>query len=345
PPATERTVTVTDMSGDIVTIKGEVKKIVNLWPAGTSSFFVMGAGDLIVGLAVNSPGTMNSWTKLFYPNCVNIPALGGTTPTIENLINLKPDLVIIHPTTAAAGFAKKIRDVGIPAININFSDYKSMIQAYTVLGEVLGGEYQKKLITWRSAVESKLAKVRSLTAAIAEAERPVVYYVPGQSESLTQTMSANSIITDWVESAGGYYAARKLNLPLSNTQATPEAVFALNPDVIISGGVYQHILMNALKNTDGWKDLKAVTTGRVYNNPYACFNWDRFGLESQLQINYALMCIQPEIARANGITKESIINEIIAFYNTYNGFKLDRVQAEYMLAGLQPNGTAEFPVK
>ena len=55
----ERTVTVTDMSGDEVTIKGEVKKIVNLWPAGTSSFFVMGAGDLLTGLSVNNPGTIN----------------------------------------------------------------------------------------------------------------------------------------------------------------------------------------------------------------------------------------------------------------------------------------------
>ena len=101
----ERTVTVTDMSGDTVTITGEIKKIINLWPAGTSSFFVMGAGDLIVGLAVNAPGTMNAWTQEFYPECVNIPALGGTSPTIENLINLAPDLVIIHPSTAASGFA------------------------------------------------------------------------------------------------------------------------------------------------------------------------------------------------------------------------------------------------
>ena len=43
----ERTITVTDMSGDVVTITGEVKRIINLWPAGTSSFFVMGAVTLL----------------------------------------------------------------------------------------------------------------------------------------------------------------------------------------------------------------------------------------------------------------------------------------------------------
>ncbi|MDD4323123.1 MAG: ABC transporter substrate-binding protein [Dehalococcoidales bacterium] len=343
PTTTERVVTVTDMSGDTVTITGEVKKIVNLWPAGTSSFFVMGAGDLIVGLAVNSPGTMNSWTQLFYPDCVNIPALGGITPSVEDLVNLDPDLVIIHPSTAASGLAQQIRDVGIPAININFSDYETMVQAYTILGEVLGGEYQQKLETWCNAVETKLANIRNLTKNIPESERPVVFYIAGQTESLTTTMAANSIISDWVESAGGVYAPRLISLPAG--EITPEAVFALNPDVFISAGVYQHVNKHAMETTDGWKDLKAVTGNRVHTNPYGCFNWDRFGLESQLQINCALMNIQPDIAAANGIDRASMISEIVNFYKTYTNYNLSRTQAEYMLDGLQPDGTEEYPVQ
>ncbi|MDD5014398.1 MAG: ABC transporter substrate-binding protein [Atribacterota bacterium] len=339
----ERAVTVTDMSGDTVTITGEVKKIVNLWPAGTSSFFVIGAGDLIVGLASNSPGTMNAWTRLFYPECVNIPALGGTTPSIEDIVKLGPDLVIIHPTTAKDGLAQQIRNIGIPAINIDFSGYETMMQAYTILGEVLGGEYQEKLSHWCSAVESKLANVRKLTAGIAEADRPVVYYISGQSSSgVATTMRAGSIISDWIESAGGLSAAEVMEL--ATGEVTPEAVWDLNPDVIICAGVYQHINKHALETTDGWKDLKAVTTGRVYTNPYSCFNWDRFGLESQLQINYSLLCIQPEIAAGNGITRESMINGIIDFYKTYTDYELNRTQAENMLDGLRPDGTAEFPV-
>ncbi len=339
----ERSVTVTDMSGDTVTVVGEIKKIVNLWPAGTSSFFVMGAGDLIVGLAVNKPGTMNSWTQLFYPDCVNIPALGGVTPSVEDIIKLNPDLVIIHPTTAKAGFAEQIRGVGIPAININFSDYKTMMQAYTVLGEVLGGEYQERLSTWCNAVENKLANVRRLTAGIDQADRPVVYYISGQTDSLTATMSADSIISDWVESTGGVYAAGLMSIPAK--EMTAEAVFSLNPDVIVCGGVYQHIEKNALETSEGWKELNAVVNNRVHNNPYGCFNWDRFGLESQLQINYALMSIQPEIAKANGITKESMIEEIIEFYRTYTDYELTLIQAENMLGGLRFDGTAEIPVQ
>lgn len=340
-PESERTVTVTDMSGDTVTVTGEVTRIINLWPSGTSSFYVMGAGDLLVGQA--NSGTISAWTKLFYPEAANIPSLGSTTPSIEDIIKLDPDLVIIHPSSAADGFAQKIRDVGVPAVNINFNNYDTMMTAYTSLGEILGGEYQKKLATWCTAVENKLANARKLTADIKEEDRPIVFYIAGQSDSLTTTLSATSIVGDWVSSAGGQYAPKLMNL--TSTETTPEAIFAVNPDVFICGGVFQHVEKNALETTAGWKDLKAVKTGRVYTNPYACFNWERFGLESQMQINYALMCIQPEIAQANGINKDSMLKEVVDFYKTYTNFDLTNQQAEYMLAGLSPDGTAENSVE
>ena len=339
--SSDRVVTVTDMSGDTVTITGEVKRIVNLWPAGTSSFFALGAGDLIVGLG--SVGSLNEWVKLFYPDCVKIADLGGTSPSVEEIIKLEPDLVIIHPSTAASGFAQQIRDLGIPAININFNNYETMNQAYTIVGEILGGEYQEKLNTWCTATEEKITYVRSLTADLVEEDRPVTFYIAGQANSMTTTMAADSIFSDWTESAGGIYGTRLMDL--ASNEVTPEAVFDLNPDVIIVGGVWQHVIKDAIENTAGWKKLKAVKNDRVYTNPYACFNWDRFGLESQLQISYALMCIQPEIAEANGIDRAYMIKEIQDFYKTYTDFKLTKKQAEYMLDGLSPDGTAENPVK
>ena len=333
--SSERVVTITDMSGDTVTITGEVERIVNLWPAGTSSFFALGAGDLLVG--IGSAGSLNEWVELFYPDCVNIAELGGISPSVEEIIKLEPDLVIIHPSTASSGFAEQIRDVGIPAININFSDYETMAEAYTIVGEILGGEYQEKLNTWCTETEKRITNVRSLTADLAEEDRPVTFYIAGQVDSMTTTMPADSIFSDWTESAGGIYGTRLMDV--ASSDVTAEAIFDLNPDVIIVGGVWQHVITDAIENTDGWKDLKAVKNDRVYTNPYACFNWDRFGLESQVQISYALMVIQPEIAAANDIDREFMINEIIDFYKTYTDFTLTKQQAEHMLDGLSPDGT------
>ena len=337
------TVTITDMSGDEVTIEGKVEKIINLWPAGTSSFFVMGAGDLIVGVANNSPEVMNQWTQFFYPECVNIMSIGGIEPSVEELATQNPDLVIIHPSAAKSGLAQQIRDTGIPAVNINFNDYETMTEAYTVLGQILGGEYQSKLAQWCTDVQNKREEHGNLTAGLSEDEKPVVYYIAGQGEELLTTMGKGSIMQDWVEANGGIFASDVLNL--EGQEVTAEEIFSLNPDVIIVGGVYQHVLIDQLKNTDGWKDLNAVKNGRVYNNPYGCFNWDRFGLESLLQLDYALLCIQPEIAAENGITRESMVQEVQDFYQYYNGAELTAEKAGYMLDGLQPDGTAEVPAQ
>lgn len=333
----DRVLTVTDMSGDEVKIEGKVEKIVNLWPAGTSSFFVMGAGEMISALAINNPGTMNRWSQFFYPGANEIPELGGTTPTIEELMNLDPDLVIIHPMTASSGFGQQIRDVGIPAININFSNYDQMIQAYTMLGEILGGTYQARLAKWCSMVEEKQAKIRELTKDITDDERPVVLYISGQGDSLTTTMNATSICADWTDIAGGTYLVSLLD-DQSATEVTAETIFSMDPDVILIGGTYQHKLLKDITSLDGWKDLKAVTSGRVYTNPYGCFNWDRFGLESFLQLDYSFMCIQPELAAEHGIDKDYMKNEIIEFYELMNGTTLTEEQAENMLNGLSPDG-------
>ncbi|MBQ2697127.1 MAG: ABC transporter substrate-binding protein, partial [Clostridia bacterium] len=262
-------------------------------------------------------------------------------PAVEEIIKLDPDLVIIHPSTAKDGMAGQIRDGGVPAININFNDYDSMMKSYTILGEALGGVYQEKLQGWCDSVKAAQERNHSITDAIPEEERPVVYYISGQSESLVGTMAGNSIFQDWTEQAGGRYAAAVMNL--TGNEVAAEEIFALDPDIIIVGGAYQHVLMKQLETEPGWKDLKAVKNGRVYNNPYACFNWERFGLESRLQLDYALYCIQPELAAQNGITRDALVQTVIDFYKTMNGTELTAEQAGFMLDGLQPDGTAEFP--
>lgn len=343
----ERVVTVTDRSGDEVTITGEVKEIVNLWPAVTTSFFVMGAGDLITATSNNAPGAFNPWAHYFYPDIERIASMGGNAPAVEDIVAQAPDLVIVHPTTVSSGLPQQIRDMGIPAVNINFSLYEEMIEANTTLGEILGGEYQTKLDTWCESVQTKIDAHRALVAGLADEDKPVVYYIAGQADDLLTTMASTQIMRDWVESNGGIYASNMMEITgngLQGSNVTAEEVFRVNPDVIIVGGPYQHTIINQLQNTDGWKDLNAVVNGRVYNNPYGCWAWDRFGLESLLQLDYALLRIQPELAAGEGITEESMIQEIIDFYAYYNGKQLSVEEATNMFNGLLPDGTAEVPV-
>lgn len=325
--------TVTDISGIEITVTGKIKSVINLWPAASSSFFAMGARNLITGLAVNA--SITPWAEFFYSDLATIPTLGGIDPTAEALLALKPDLVIVHPSNAAE-FQPIYMDAGLTAVNINFNNFESMKKAYTILGTLLGGVNKAKLAHWATEVDESLAYVRGLTADVTE--RPVLYYISGQSDaSLTTTFGAKSIMKDWVESSGGIWASELIEL--NGIEANAEAVWALNnghgPDIILCAGPFQHLVVEAVKTTDGWKDTNAVLNDRVYTDPYVFFNWDRFGLESLLQIKYALTVIHPELAGEVDMLKETQ-----DFYLYYTGSALTEQQAQNMLNGLRPDGTA-----
>ncbi len=331
--------TITDVSGREVTIPAKVDSIVNLWPSYTASLYVLGAGDLVKAQAQN--GLVNAWTKFFYPKAADVPALGGTTPNVEEMANLDPDFVIVHPSSLSSGYPDQLEEVGIPALDLNLDSYETMIDSYTVLGEALGGEYQEKTDTLCQMINEKLDRATKLTADLADEDKPVVYYITGMQDSLTATAGADSMQQSWVETCGGTFATATMNVNQETSEVTAEEVFAVNPDVIFVGNTYQHQIIEELKNTDGWKDLNAVKNGRVYGVPYGCFGWDRYGMESTLLIDYALYCIQPEIAEENGIDHDYLVQEVIDFYKTFNGTEMTTEQAENMLSGLTPDGQDE----
>lgn len=332
--------TVTDVSGNEVTIPTEVDSIVNLWPSYTASLYVLGAGDLVKAQAQN--GLVNSWTEFFYPNAANVPALGGTTPNVEEVAKLDPDFVIVHPSSISSGYPDQLKELGIPALDLNLDSYDTMVDSYTVLGEALGGEYQDKTEKLCDMIQEKLSRAEELTADLSDEDKPVVYYITGMNDSLTATAGADSMQQSWVETCGGIFASANLNINQDTSEVTAEEVFAANPDVIFVGNTYQHKLIEELQTMDGWKDLNAVKNGRVYGIPYGCFGWDRYGMESTLLIDYALSCIQPEIAEENGIDHDYLVNEVIDFYKTFNGTEMTTEQAENMLNGLTPDGAIEL---
>lgn len=333
--------TVTDVSGRDVTIPSDVTSIVNLWPSYTASLYVLGAGDLVKAQAQS--GLVNSWTEFFYPKAADVPGLGGTTPSVEEIAKLDPDFVIVHPGSIASGYADQLAEVGIPALDLSLDSYDSMIDSYTVLGSALGGEYQEKTDKLTTLIKEKLDRANELTADLSDEDKPVVYCITGMSDSLTSTAAGEGTMQQsWVETCGGTYAPAQLEVSENTQEVTAEEVFAINPDVIFVGNTYQHKLVEELKTMDGWKDLNAVKNNRVYTIPYGCFGWDRYGMESTLLIDYALYCLQPEIAEENGIDHDYLVSEVIAFYKTFNGTEMTEEQAENMLNGLTPDGAVEL---
>jgi len=112
-------VTVVDDFGREVLIPREPKRIVSIAPSITETLFALGLGDRVVGVT----------SYCNYPPEVlekvgegKISVIGGfTNPSLEKIIELKPDLVIGH-NLLKPEFVKKIEDAGIPIIVVKTSE-------------------------------------------------------------------------------------------------------------------------------------------------------------------------------------------------------------------------------
>ena len=57
-----------------------------------------------------------------------------------------------------------------------------------------------------------------------------------------------------------------------------EAILAVNPENIIIGGVYQHVLKDELFNSPEWKFNTAVKEGNIFTVPMGISAWNRYGI-------------------------------------------------------------------
>ena len=323
---TDGTRQITDMAGNTVTIPEKVERVVNLWPSSNSAMLAMGAGELLVGTQEFTQGL--PWANFVYPEIADVPV---GTDNAEELLMLDPDLVIVPDEETAVN----LQTAGLPAVYLFFQDYDSMKEAFTLLGDLLGGEYVDKAAAWCQMVDDNIAFVNEALSGLTEEDRPMVYYIQGQSDrGLYESFQGDSIMEEWVTIGGGIYAPAQLEMDGNSVQA--EAILALNPDVIIIGGPAEHVLYEKLMADPAWQDINAVKNGRVYINPNGLFPWDRFGMESVLQILWAAETIHPDLVDVD------MVAETQAFYRDFVGVELTEQQAQYLLDGLDPEGNTYY---
>ncbi|UKI51924.1 MAG: ABC transporter substrate-binding protein [Clostridium sp.] len=332
------TVTFMDMNNVVhKNIKTGKQRIINMWPANTSTFFGIGAGDKLLATSIQQA----PWVEVFYPAIKtrgeDFVLKGGTGATAENLVNRNPDLVIVHPSNGR-DLQKQLLAVGVDSIFINFSDFESMKKCYKIVGALLGGEYETKLNLWCTRVDETKARIKAKTDLLTK--RPVVLYCTGigankDNAEVTEfsTMAANSIFQDWCEIAGGKYFMAE-HPDIQGMAINREYVLENWPDIILCAGANQNKTYDTLKNDPVYAEKLAGTT--IVRNPYVLFDIARFGFEALLQMSQAVSVIQPEIAAELGIDMKKEIKE---FYSTFAGVTLTNEQVQLIIDGKKPDGT------
>ncbi len=314
---TAETRTVTDMSGVEVEIPAEVTQYADAWMAHNEVIVMLDEAEGLVA-TVQTPQSA-AWMYFVQPNMYNALSTFGDEFNLEELVALEPDVVF----ASNEELRDQLASVGIPLVNVMFTNYDEMKQSITLTGEVLGGDAVQMAEDYVAYLDDVLAQLEELVSSLSEEEKPTVLH--GNSVYDLNIDGSNTIIDAWITAAGGTNAAAEVE---GNMQTvTMEQILVWDPDVIITGTKSE---VEEIMNDPEWAGLTAVQNGQVYTNPKGVFSWDRYGVEEALQLQWVANLLHPELFNID------IRTQVKDFYETFLHYTLTDEQVELILNAEAP---------
>lgn len=316
-------VTITDMSGTNVEVPVNINRIADAWPANHAMLCMLGAGGKVVA-TINMART--PWMEKLNPQYRNAVAVFDATGTanMEELIKAKPDVIF---TTLNNKNTQKLKELGIPVVQLYLTDFDSLKECVRIEGNVLGEQAKNRAERYIAYLDDKIAMITAITSHISRDQRPKVLHITSFGPLTVD--GTDTIVNSWIEIAGGINAAEVSG---NNREVSVEQILKWNPDVIIIGnnaltnspnGVED---MNKLLTNPVCQQVNAVKKGKVFINPEGVYLWDRYGAEEALQIQWAAKVLYPD-----KFQNINMVNETRYFYNTFFDYDLSKEEANTML--------------
>lgn len=317
--------TVTDQAGEKVVIKGKVSKIADSWRAHNEVDILLGAGEGIVATVLKK--SVAPWMYKVNPNMSSATSTFGTDFNTEDLVEKSPDVIFM---TAGDPSVAKVKSLGIPVVQLNFTNFDQMKSSISLTAQVLGGDAPNRAEKYNDYLNSTIQSLTAKTSNIPDSKKPKVLHV----ESITplEVDGGNTIIDQWINVAGGINAASSVK---GNMQTVSmEQIIAWDPDVIILGsngvnGKTATIL--DITSNSHWANIAAVKNGKVFQNPTGCYLWDRYSPEEVLQLQWAAKTLHPDLFKDLDLTQ--ITKD---YYQDYLNYSLTDDDVERILASEPP---------
>ena len=288
-------ITVTDMEGRSVTLNYPVERVVLMESSKTMEFAsVYGDGfdNKIVGwdsdFRVNAGDGYTEFVKN-YPKLADIPDVGSlddNTLSIEKIIALKPDVVIMHDWEymwdgdATKDAVAKLDAAGIPVVFVDFymEPMKNSTKSMLLLGKILGKDQRAQDIVnfYNEHVDVVYSRLANITG-----EKPTVYIECASKGPADYGISYGDVA--WgaiVKVAGGDNVAEPVLINKSKA-LSPEYLVNQSPDIIILTGRNWSTagslrlgytatpdnvksIMTPFVQRPGWDTINAVEDHKVY---------------------------------------------------------------------------------
>ena len=240
--------TVRDMQGHDITLAGPPQRIVSLVPSATEMIYALGGEARLIGRTdfCDYPAAARAKTSVG----------GMINPSLETLVSLKPDLVIVTIAGNRQETFAQLTRLRIPVYQIGAERIAEVKEVARHLAVLTGRE---------AAVTPLLDVIDRRVAAVREAVRPFgrprVLYVLWPDPLIVP--GRRTLVTDLIDIAGGdsLTAADADDYP----RYSLEAAVAKSPEVIV---LANHGSKSGPIAIDRWKrltSLPAIKTGRVHS--------------------------------------------------------------------------------
>jgi len=279
--ATNGNIQITDQLGRTVTFNGTPQRIISISPANTEILFALGLGDKIVGLT----------SYCNYPaEALDKEKVGGfSTPDIEKIISLNPDVVFAAPIHEAE-VIPQLENLGIAVIVLAPETIDEAYDAIELVGIVTGVEEAAESLIEDMTLE--ISAVTSLVEDLQDEEKPNVFYIVWHDPLMTA--GSDTLAGQLIELAGG----RNIFANLSGyATVSIEPVLYGEPQVIIAGtgmGSGANAPLQWAQTEELLQDTEALQEGNVYS-----INTDltgRFGPRIVDALYEMFELIHPELA-------------------------------------------------
>ena len=235
---TAQAVQLTDDRGRRITLAHAPLRIVSLLPSLTESVCALGQCARLVGV-----DRYSNWPA----SIASLPRVGGgMDPSIEAVVALRPDVVLMATSSRAAA---RFESLGLTVVALEPKTHADVQRVLHKLGQLLGVADAQQV--WRTIDASVSAAAQSLPATVRGTR---VYYEVSRGPYGAGT---NSFIGETLARLGVQNILPPALGPFP--KLNPEYVVRANPDVIMVGARSAE----GLTSRPGWAGIRAVRERRV----------------------------------------------------------------------------------
>jgi iron complex transport system substrate-binding protein len=190
-------------------VPSEVRRVVTIAPSLTETIEALGARDVLVGVSRFDEAK----------SVEALPRVGGfTDPSIETVVGLRPDLVVVQKAPGNQKPIETLARLGITVLALPLTTVDDVKKSFTVLGAVLGKATEAtRLVDELDAVRDRMranaAKKRNPTVLFVYGFTPLIVAGPGSfAHELLEDCGARNVAAKAVTAYPAYSIERVVKL-------------------------------------------------------------------------------------------------------------------------------------